>query len=383
MEFDFTWLLLGLPVAFVLGWVAARFDLKQLKRESRESPKAYFKGLNFLLNEQPDKAIDAFIEAVQNDPDTAELHFALGNLFRRRGEIERAVRVHQHLHSRADIGRAERDRAQHALAQDYLKAGLFDRAEEAYQALRGSVFDIEAQIALLGLHERSRDWRAAIDTATALERAGAGSFAARIAHHWCELADQAQAAGRDDEAAAALRHAREAAPAAPRPLLMIGQRAARAGDAAGAIAAYDDLRRRDLATFSLVAADYAEQARACGREVQARAALAEAYSALPGVDLLRALAMLDTDPAASAERLAAHLQRDPTLGAARLALEGDAPLLAVPGMLPGVAKAVAAAAVPLQRYRCAACGFESQRYFWQCPGCLSWDSLPPRRVEEL
>lgn len=132
MEFDLqAWLLIGLPLAFVLGWLASRLDVRQMRREHVDSPKAYYKGLNLLLNEQQDKAIDAFIEAVQNDPDTTELHFALGNLFRRRGEFERSVRVHQHLLARADLPASERDRAQHALAQDYMKAGLFDRAEAA------------------------------------------------------------------------------------------------------------------------------------------------------------------------------------------------------------------------------------------------------------
>ena len=124
MEFDFTWVLLGLPFFFTLGWLASRLDLRQMRIENRQAPKAYFKGLNFLLNEQQDQAIDAFIEAVQNDPDTSELHFALGNLFRRRGEYERAVRVHEHLMSRGDLSQPERDRAQHALALDFLKAGL-------------------------------------------------------------------------------------------------------------------------------------------------------------------------------------------------------------------------------------------------------------------
>ena len=103
MDFDLAWILLGLPLAFVLGWLASRFDLRQLRVENRRAPKAYFKGLNFLLNEQQDQAIDAFIEAVQSDPDTSELHFALGNLFRRRGEYDRAVRVHEHLLSRGDL----------------------------------------------------------------------------------------------------------------------------------------------------------------------------------------------------------------------------------------------------------------------------------------
>src|SRR5213592_2307724 len=146
MDFDLQWLLLALPVAFALGWLASRLDLRQWKREQRESPKAYYKGLNLLLNEQQDKAIDAFIEAVQQDPDTLDLHFALGNLFRRRGEYERAVRVHEHLLRRADLPKAERDRAQYALAQDFMKAGLFDRAETAYQSLAGSAFDTESRL---------------------------------------------------------------------------------------------------------------------------------------------------------------------------------------------------------------------------------------------
>src|SRR5918911_5675135 len=209
MEFDlYWWWLLALPAAFAIGWLASRLDLRQLKRENRESPKAYFKGLNLLLNEQQDKAIDAFIEAVQHDPDTSELHFALGNLFRRRGEFERAVRVHEHLLGRADLAASERDRAQHALAQDFMKAGLFDRAEQAYRALKGTAFDTEAQLALLNLYERSRDWVAAADTAAALERSGTGSFGTRIAHHWCELAMEADAKGLTEAADAALAKAR-------------------------------------------------------------------------------------------------------------------------------------------------------------------------------
>ena len=158
MNFDLSWILLGLPLAFVAGWLASRLDLRQLRLENRQAPKAYFKGLNFLLNEQQDQAIDAFIEAVQNDPDTSELHFALGNLFRRRGEYERAVRVHEHLLSRGDLNQADHQRAQHALALDYLKAGLLDRAEAALLKLEGTPFEAQARLALLANYERSRDW---------------------------------------------------------------------------------------------------------------------------------------------------------------------------------------------------------------------------------
>lgn len=382
MEFDLSWLLVGLPVAFTLGWLAARLDLRQLRRENRESPKAYFKGLNLLLNEQQDKAIDAFIEAVQNDPDTTELHFALGNLFRRRGEFERAVRVHQHLLGRGDLGTTERDRAQHALAEDFMKAGLFDRAEEAYKALEGTPFDTEARLALLNLYERSRDWRHAAETAAALERSGAGSFDTRIAHHWCELALEADARGQVEEADSALRRAREAAPLAARPLLLAGMRQAKAGRPDLALASWDELRQRSPASFPLVAADYAAAAIAHGSREAARATLVAAYEQTPGMELLRALGQVEGQELARSPRLLPHLQAHPTLSAAQ-------PLLGLPAAdwtdadASAVSAAVSRAARPLQRYRCAACGFEAQRYFWQCPGCLSWDSFPPRHLEEL
>jgi lipopolysaccharide biosynthesis regulator YciM len=177
MDFDLSWILLGLPVAFVLGWLASRLDLRQLRIENRQAPKAYFKGLNYLLNEQQDQAIDAFIEAVQNDPDTSELHFALGNLFRRRGEYERAVRVHEHLLSRGDLSRADRERAQHALALDFLKAGLLDRAEDALRKLEGTAFEAQARLALLAIYERSRDWAQATDIGASWKPAAKGTSA--------------------------------------------------------------------------------------------------------------------------------------------------------------------------------------------------------------
>src|SRR5690606_16055587 len=125
---------------FGLGWIAARVDIKQLLSESRTLPRGYYKGLNFLLNEQPDKAIDAFIEIVKLDPETADLHFALGNLFRRRGETERAIRVHQNLLARPDLASAHQAQALFELGQDYLKAGLLDRAEETFNRLVDSQY---------------------------------------------------------------------------------------------------------------------------------------------------------------------------------------------------------------------------------------------------
>ena len=394
MDFELQWLLLALPVAFALGWLASRFDLRQLKQDHEDSPRAYFKGLNLLLNEQQDQAVDAFIQAVQNDPDTAELHFALGNLFRRRGEFERAVRVHEHLLGRADLRAADRDRAQLALAQDFMKAGLFDRAETAWRALKGTAYDHDAQLALLSLYERSRDWPQAATVARelcALEAApGAGVLYARIAHYECEMAEAHDTQGNPELGGAALQRAQQAAalsqPATVRPDLLAGQRLRRDGQHLQALRAWDQLHQHHPAAFVLVAPDYADCARECQQPevlLHAQQALQAAMAAYPSVELLRALETLSGGPAqARLQPLLQHLQQHPSLSAAQLLLELP-PAQWTDEAWAALRNAVTRAARPLQRYRCAACGFEAQNYYWQCPGCLSWDSYPAQRLDAL
>ena len=376
MDFDQSWLLLSLPIAFALGWLASRLDFRQLRIENRQAPKAYFRGLNFLLNEQQDQAIDAFIEAVQNDPDTSELHFALGNLFRRRGEYERAVRVHEHLLSRGDLTQAERHRAQHALALDFLKAGLLDRAEAALQKLEGSPFEGQARLALLAIYERSRDWANAAQIAQRLQGAGEGDFKSRLAHYLCEQA----ATATPDQALTLLRQARETAPEAPRPRIDLAALYERDGQTADALDALLELARADNPALPLVAVRLATQARTCGREAEALTALRSVYEGNPSLDVLEALIILD--PAASSrDWYARHLEREPSLVAAAKWIAGEK--LEHEQFHPQVQRALDHAVKPLTRYRCAACGFEATRHFWQCPGCQAWDSYPARRVEEL
>jgi lipopolysaccharide biosynthesis regulator YciM len=382
MDFDLQWLLWGLPLAFALGWLASRMDMRQWKREQQGSPKVYYKGLNLLLNEQQDKAIDAFIEAVQQDPDTTDLHFALGNLFRRRGEYERAVRVHEHLLQRADLPKMERHRAQYALAQDFMKAGLFDRAEKAYRALEGTRFATEARFALLSLHERSRDWRAAIAVAEQLEQTGTGSFATRISHYWCEVALEADAGRRTEEVRQALKSAREAAPQAARPRLLAGQRAAQQGALADALQAWGALTTLQPAAFNLVARDYAAAALAAGERITALEDLHAIYRRTPSLDILEAIAVLEPEGERRHGRLLAHLNSHPTLSAARALLDDEAAGEKTAESI-ALRVAIERAARPLHRYRCAACGFEAEHYFWQCPGCLGWDTYPPQRLEDL
>ncbi len=187
MEIEYWWLL-ALPLFFALGWLAARVDIKQLLLESRALPRSYFKGLNFLLNEQPDKAIEAFIEVVKVDPQTIELHFALGSLFRRRGEVERAIRMHQNLVERPDLAPEQKLAALFELAQDYFKAGLLDRAEELFTKLETTAYAEQALRFLLEIYEQEKEWHKAIGIAGKLETVTGRSHQKEVANFCCELA---------------------------------------------------------------------------------------------------------------------------------------------------------------------------------------------------
>lgn len=381
MDLDLTWLLWGLPLAFAAGWFASRFDLRQLRIQSQQAPKAYFRGLNHLLNEQQDQAIDAFIEAVQGDPDTAELHFALGNLFRRRGDYDRAVRVHEHLLARADVKGKDRERAQHALALDFLKAGLLDRAEAALHKLEGTSFEGEALLALLAIYERSRDWPQARRIATRLDAAQPGSYATRLAHYLCEEAEQQQRSGHTDQAGALLEQAVRQAPQMPRGWLALSALKAQAGQPSPAMDALVSLATEAPQGLPLAARSLADLARQTGREAQALALLQACHDRAPSLDVTEALAALSTDPSAVRARYLAHLEREPSLVIATQWLAGET--LSEPDAQKRVQAALEQASAPLKRYRCAACGFEARQHFWQCPGCQGWDSYPARRVEEL
>ena len=385
MDFELTWLLLGLPLAFTLGWLASRLDLRQLRIENRQAPKAYFKGLNFLLNEQQDQAIDAFIEAVQNDPDTSELHFALGNLFRRRGEYERAVRVHEHLLSRGDLSQLDRQRAQHALALDYLKAGLLDRAQAALLKLENTPFEAQARLALLANHERSRDWAQAADIAKKLETAQQGSFDGRLAHYLCEQASTELAAHQPQAAQALLQQALATAPHAPRPRLELARLMASQGQASQACDLLLACMDAAPAALPLVAGPLAGYAIDSQRAGEVLPLLTTRYSQTASLDVLDAIVALEASlqqPSASArDWYVRHLEREPSLVAAAKWIAGEK--FEHEQFHPQVQRALDHAVKPLTRYRCAACGFEARQHFWQCPGCQAWDSYPARRVEEL
>ncbi len=385
MEFDLWWLLL-LPLMFALGWAASRFDQRQVRSERalrRDAPQAYYRGLNHLLNEQHDKAIDAFIEAMTADPDTVDLHFALGNLFRRRGEYERAVRVHQNLLSRADLPLDARQQAQLALAQDFFKAGLLDRAESAYLDLLRGANATTALIALLQISERTQDWPKAIERAGELEQRSTGTYQRQIAQYWCELAVQHRAAGRAEAADAALDAALAASSQGVRPRLLRAQWAQERGDLDAALQVLEsiDVVRPDF--LALAAVQIAQIHQRLGRIDAGLAWLRQRLEQTPAIDVLDAVLLLDPDPVSRARCAQQYLQEHRSLLALKRVLENPAPGATVPDAAVAMQGAVDNALRSRQRYRCAACGFEARQYFWHCPGCQGWETYPPRRLEEL
>jgi lipopolysaccharide biosynthesis regulator YciM len=387
MEFE-TWWLLAIPIFFALGWIAARVDINQLVSESRSLPRGYFKGLNFLLNEQPDKAIDAFIEIVKLDPETAELHFALGNLFRRRGEIERAIRVHQNLLARPDLPQEHQVHAQYELGQDYLKAGLLDRAEETFNQLVDTQYGAQARRALLEIYQREKEWTRAIEAAHALQESGAGGRQKEIAQFYCELAQDELVHTHPDSALAMLEKALAADRTSVRAAILMGDAYLSKGDIEAALMAWRRVEHQSVPHVALVAQRLMDGYRAAGRPHEGAKLLKSYLAEAPSIDLLEVVfkAVLELEGADAANQLVSdELRRTPTLLGLDKLLEArltDAP----PEMRPElymVKNLVHGYAQKLARYQCSHCGFKARQFYWQCPGCSHWETYPPRRTEEL
>jgi len=401
-----TWWLLALPLVFGLGWMAARFDLRQLISEQGALPRSYFKGLNFLLNEQPDQAIDAFIEVARLDPETTELHFALGALFRRRGETERAIRVHQNLATRPDLPEPEREHALYELGQDFLRAGLLDRAEESLRRLMSGPYAASAKRVLLELYEVEKEWQKAIDAARELQTLEQKDYRVQIAQFCCELGQDALQKKRPEDAVEWLRRATQENPANVRAPILLGDVAAAAGDMQGALKQWLAIETQDASYVPLVA----------DKVVKAYGALGEQGKALQWLrGLLKgnlAAELLDTayrtelevnGPVAAAALMREQLRRQPTLLALTKYFEAQAEENQAAGNPSGQAadggenavvdaQAQETAAIRdllqvrtrnLARYTCRECGFRARLFYWQCPGCNRWETYAPRRSEAL
>jgi lipopolysaccharide biosynthesis regulator YciM len=384
IEFEY-WQLLLFPLFFGLGWAAARIDIRHLVKESRALPRSYFQGLNFLLNEQPDRAIEAFVEAVKVDPQTVELHFALGSLFRRRGETDRAIRMHQNLIEREDLKQDLKLQALAELGQDYLKAGLLDRAEEVFDKLRDSELAESAKRNLLEIYQLEKDWEKAIAIASELP-----DFASHkeVAEYYCELAAAEMMRSRRDLAAAYLDTALERNRKCVRASLLQGDIQLQQDQPLAAIESWQRIEQQDPTYLALVAQRLLDAFRKLDRREEGLQLLRGYLEHYPSLDLLDVVfqLVLEGDGAEAAYKLVRdELKRNPTLLgfdkllAARL-------LFASPDNRPDLELAkgiVQTYTRRLARYRCDNCGFKARQFYWRCPACGGWETYSPKRTEEF
>ncbi|GMU70997.1 MAG: lipopolysaccharide assembly protein LapB [Burkholderiales bacterium] len=386
MDFDLWWLLPIPAVFFALGWIAARIDIKHLLTESRALPLSYFRGLNFLLNEQPDKAIESFIEVVKVDPQTVDLHFALGNLFRRQGEIERAIRMHQNLLDRPDLPADRREMASYELAQDFLRAGMLDRAEELFAKLAGTGHETASLGHLVSIYEQEKDWAKAIEVTGRVAEINRTPAFREIAQYHCELAQGALVRSDLATARAEVERALAVHRGCARANLIAGDIALQAGDAPAAIEAWQKIETQNPAFLALVADRVADACRKLDDRPRALRLLRAWQEQAPSLDVLNALfsMTLETEGADAAASLIKHeLARNPTLlGLDRLL---EAQIHAAPPErrhdLELVRGLVSQHIKRLGMYRCEQCGFRARQYYWRCPGCQKWETYSPKRTE--
>ncbi len=384
IEFEY-WQLLFFPLFFGLGWAAARIDIRHLVKESRALPRSYFQGLNFLLNEQPDRAIESFVEAVKVDPQTIELHFALGSLFRRRGETERAIRMHQNLVERDDLPQDLKLQALAELGQDYLKAGLLDRAEEVFNKLLESAMVKDAKRNLLEIYQLEKDWEKAITIAAELPDIASQK---EIAEYFCELAAAEMIRSRPDTAIGFLKTALERNRKCVRASLLQGDIEVQQDRYEEAVACWQRIEQQDPTYLALVAQRLLDAFRKLERRdegLQLLRGYLEHYPSLDLLDVVFQLVLESEGPDAAYSMVRDELRRNPTLLGfdklieARLLIaqpEARADLDLAKSIVQGYTRRLA-------RYRCDNCGFKARQFYWRCPACGGWETYSPKRTEEF
>lgn len=364
------------------GWAMGRFG----ERDTEEAPPPlnvdYLKGLNFLLNEQTDQALEHFLRMVRVDDKTIETHFALGSLFRRRGEVDRAIRIHQNIIARPDLASEQRDQALYSLAKDYLGAGLLDRAEKLFVRLgQGSRYQVQALEALCGIYEQEREWEKAIDAGQRLEVLGGRSLALQIAHYHCELAEAAAA---KNDFASARQHIKNAQAGRPRTLRGALTRAHIARDTDDNKTALK-LYNRIIDEHTYLIAEALPEIVAIYAREGAMKDLDDALQAMlkknPEMTSLVAYTAIVNDiggvPVID-ECVEQYMLDEPTLSEfVDLQQLSGGDTGSKQAALGKVRSALSKLARTTPRYQCQECGFSSQRLLWQCPSCRNWETQRP------
>jgi len=378
MNPESVWIFLGLLfLGGAIGFYAARRPRPSAVGAERVRGN-YLAGVNFLVNEQPDRALESFLRAAELDGDTVETHFALGSLYRRRGEVDRAIRIHQNIVARESLEPEQREQASFALAQDYLRAGLLDRAEKILEPLAASgAHRMAAMRHLMRIYEQQHDWTRAIEVFRELDKSGKSPQENAIAHYFCELAEEARELRAPDEARAHLRAARAERRRFPRGALVRADIAIEQKDVALAERLLASVMTQDAALAIEVMPRLMRLARAAGADGDAVTRRLVAARPDAGNELAFAAIMTDALDFAPLEQLVrAFLAQDETVAGLVRAIGRDPETLDARAVRE-VAVVLRRLAATTPRYRCANCGFSSIDHFWQCPGCKNWDSQRP------
>ena len=382
---DLLWLLL--PLAVVSGWLAAKVDQKRHARSSLDLPSAYFKGLNFLLNEQPDKAIEVFIRVLEVNSDTVETHLALGNLFRRRGEVERAIRVHQNLIARPTLDKEQRCQALLELGQDYFKAGLLDRAENLFLELVDvPAYSEQALKPLLHIYQQEKDWEKAITVARKLVRVVGKKMDETIAQFYCELADLEYTRKNYAVARNHLESAFSVDPACVRASILLGDIAMQEGKYHEAIDDWRHIEQQDIHYLGEVAGRIAEGFRQMNDTQGLHDYFQSALQRHGSVALALAFAdvIISRDGVSAAEKFIVEwLRRTPNVHGLHKLLELNIAKAPASGrndllLLKGIIEELRAQHLG---YACGHCGFKGKKLHWLCPGCNRWNTTKPVQEE--
>ena len=372
-----------LPIAATGGWLAGRhMSQKQIEKISPKIRRDYFKGLNYLINEQPDKAVDVFIKLLEVDSDTVETHLALGSLFRRRGEVDRAIRVHQNLIARPQLAKQHRLHALSELGQDYLRAGVLDRAERLFLELIESGETDQASLHfLLHIYQQEKDWQKAIDIAQKLLSLGE-PVQDVIAQYYCELAEQMIEQGRINQARQYLKRAQAIHHDCVRASLIRAKMESDAGEYREAIRCYKRVMDQDPDYISEIVIPLSVCFQQMGEENSLVTYLESCLVSHPRISLVLAISdylQRQHSEKVAIEFIAQQIQKQPSLrGLSRLVelyllnSVGDAheKLMILQNFIRQLL-----ANKPI--YRCAHCGFSGKMLYWLCPSCQHWNTIKP------
>ncbi|MDY3115093.1 MAG: tetratricopeptide repeat protein [Sutterella sp.] len=385
MDFEL-WYLVFIPLLFMAGWWAKGLDSRERERNAKNLPEVYSRSVTLLAGEHPERAVETLIEAVRLDPDLIELHHVLGALFRRRGEFERAIRLHSHLVHREDIPEADRTRALKELGEDYMKAGLFDRAEETYRRLMENPSEhLHALKALLTIYCIEHEWTSAIDISHRLEVQAGLDLTHEISHYYCELADLALAQKDLPLAQEHLNRALEKWPQSARATIALGAVRQLQGDNAAALTLWNGLAQSQPDYLPLVIGRIADTLVKEDKREEARLILHQALASSTLIDVMQeAIKRL-----AQWEGVDAAMQRVRSLLTERPSLALFTQMIALRTQAKPEEEETKLLLALLEkqarresRYQCSKCGFMASSFSWHCLGCGSWDSFPVRRVSD-